>query len=67
VEILREAAQTVLRSEPKLTTEYVSLSSCADGAELTAMPPPGAANELGTMAAVAVKLGSTRLIDNIVL
>jgi len=67
VDALREAAMAVLRSEPKLTTEYVSLSSCADGAEVTALPPDHAPSEPGTMAAVAVKLGSTRLIDNLLL
>ena len=67
VEALREAAMAVLRSEPKLTTEYISLSSCADGAEVTALPPDHAPSEPGTMAAVAVKLGSTRLIDNLLL
>jgi len=64
---LRDAAMGVLGGEPMLSAEYVSLSSCVDGEEVDAVPAPGAASGPGTMAAVAVKLGSTRLIDNIVL
>jgi len=62
---LRDAAMGVLRGEAAFSPEYVSLSSCADGEEVEQLPAAGGAP--GTMAAVAVKLGSTRLIDNIVL
>ena len=56
----------MLRAEGDLHPEYVSLSSCDDGGEVETLPVGGAAGA-GTMAAVAVKLCSTRLIDNIVL
>ena len=56
----------VLRAESSLSPEYVSLSSCVDGEEVEQLPQQGD-DPVGTMAAVAVKLGSTRLIDNVVL
>lgn len=66
-EELREAAMRALRAEPLFSPEYVSLSSCVDGEEVEILPPLGQATGPGHMAAVAVKVGTTRLIDNIVL
>jgi len=70
VTALREAALQVLKAEPSLKVEYVSLSSCADGEEVHSLPPSASTASGGgasTMASVAVKLGSTRLIDNVLL
>lgn len=62
-----QAAESVVAAEPTLTAEYVSISSCFDGRELEMLPSgePSAMNT--TLASIAVRLGSTRLIDNILL
>ncbi|KAL1503151.1 hypothetical protein AB1Y20_011213 [Prymnesium parvum] len=64
---LREAGMQVLAKEPLLIPEYISLSSCRDGEEVQNLPTPGSPFAPETMAAIAVKLGTTRLIDNIIL
>ena len=63
---LRQSAADVIAAQPLMAVEYVSLQSFADGLELEELPS-GAATAVPTMASIAVRLGSTRLIDNIVL
>ena len=62
---LRDAASKVITAEPSMELDYLSLASALDGGELAdgATIAPGG----GTLASIAVKLGSTRLIDNVVL
>lgn len=61
---LRRAAKAVVAAEPLMRLEYVSVADAATGRELDA-PLPEVARPL--MASIAVQIGSTRLIDNVVL
>lgn len=61
---LRRKAEAVIAAEPLMKLEYVSVADAATGRELDA-PLAEAARPL--MASIAVKIGSTRLIDNVVL
>eukprot|EP00965_Chrysotila_dentata_P235100 6200564-Pleurochrysis_carterae.AAC.2 len=65
---LRDAAAEVVRTQPALALEYVSVASDENGAELETLPAakPGVSRR-GAVASIAVKLGATRLIDNILL
>lgn len=60
---LRRAASQVIDSEPMMSLEYVSIASNEDGSELQALPPAGPA----VLASIAVRLGTVRLIDNVIL
>jgi len=65
-EALRTLAQGVIATEPLLSLEYVSIASTDDGAEMATLPPLG--QEGGAaFASIAVRCGTTRLIDNLVL
>ena len=63
-EALRAAAAAVIAREPLMALEYVSLASTVDGQEV-AQPllPAGEA----TLVSIAVRVGKTRLIDNVLL
>jgi pantoate--beta-alanine ligase len=60
-EALRQAMRTVLESEPLANPEYVSV---ADALTLRELDHVGAA---GALCSLAVRFGSTRLIDNMLL
>ena len=67
---LRHVAAEVIAKEPRLSLEYVSLSDVADGAELgefVGEKGPNAVPAGRALASIAVRLGGTRLIDNVVL
>jgi pantoate--beta-alanine ligase len=73
---LRALAAQVVGSESLLRLQYLSFASCEDGAELTHLGPAEAGAEAGggpagsshgVLASIAVQVGTTRLIDNIVL
>mmetsp|Transcript_8400 Transcript_8400/g.24754 ORF Transcript_8400/g.24754 Transcript_8400/m.24754 type:complete len:302 (+) Transcript_8400:231-1136(+) len=59
---LRACAAAVIASEPRMALEYVSLAAADDGRELEKLGGAGA-----VMASIAVQLGETRLIDNVLL
>ena len=52
-----------------MALDYLSLASMQDGQELEGMlgGSMGGEDAAGVLAAIAVRLGSTRLIDNVVL
>ncbi len=60
---LRAEVEGVLAREPLLSLEYLSLCSAVDGAEAEGELRAGEA----TLASIAVKIGATRLIDNVML
>jgi pantoate--beta-alanine ligase len=60
-EALRQAMRTVLESEPLASLEYISV---ADALTLRELDHVGAA---GALCSLAVRFGSTRLIDNMLL
>lgn len=63
-EALRAAAAAVIAREPLMALEYVSLASTVDGHEVAQqLLPAGEA----TLASIAVRIGKTRLIDNVLL
>ena len=66
---LRRRAAQVVSAEPAMSLEYVSVASTADGRELERLADAGAAAEpsAAAFASIAVRLGSTRLIDNVLL
>lgn len=57
---LRERAEAVLKAEPLLQLDYLSVSGVPDLQELTIV-------EQGALVAVACRIGPTRLIDNVLL
>lgn len=59
-EVLREAIRTVIAAEPQMTIDYISLADAETLRELTTV-------ESRALASMAVRLGSTRLIDNLLL
>jgi pantoate--beta-alanine ligase len=59
-EVIREGMRDVLASEPLASVEYVSVADAETLAELETVDRPA-------MVSLAVRIGSTRLIDNIVL
>jgi pantoate--beta-alanine ligase len=56
---LKQAVQRVLDTEPRITTQYISVGSKQNGAELNKVD-----TKEGAILSLAVKLGATRLIDN---
>ena len=65
-EALHSAATRVIERERLMSLDYLSLASAIDGRELAPDAPLGVGGE-PTLASIAVKLGTTRLIDNVVL
>jgi pantoate--beta-alanine ligase len=63
VAALRSATLEVLEREPVLSVEYVSVADLATGLEVATDLVP----ESGALLSLAVRLGKTRLIDNVVL
>ena len=59
-EVLRHAARSVIESEPQVSVDYVSVADPDTLRELTDV-------ETRALASTAVRLGATRLIDNILL
>ena len=55
----------VVGSEPRLRLEYLSIASTCDGSELESVP--GAHGGPPTLVSIAASVGSTRLIDNLLL
>ena len=66
VDALRAHAVKVIDAEPMLTLDYLSLASAVDGRELTNGQRLEGSCE-PTLASIAVRLGTTRLIDNVIL
>ena len=66
---LRARAAAVIGAQPLMALDYLSLASMQDGQELEGMlgGSTGGEDAAGVLAAIAVRLGSTRLIDNVVL
>ena len=73
---LRDTAAGVIAAEPLMDLEYLSLARATDACEYDAGTTTGAGDGAGarlggadvpTLASIAVKIGSTRLIDNVVL
>ena len=67
---LRAAAAAVVGGVPAMALDYLSLASMADGREVggeARLCERAAAEEGGVLASIAVRLGTTRLIDNVVL
>ena len=65
---LRAAAAAVIDREPLMELEYVSVASTTDGQELETLPPLGGGGGGGdAFASIALKIGKTRLIDNVLL
>ena len=62
---LRTRAKAVIETQPLMALDYLSLASMHDGHELAGVL--GDEDAGGVLAAIAVRLGSTRLIDNVVL
>ena len=60
---LHAEAERVIRGEPLMELDYLNLASAVDG---SAHEPSGHL-EGSTLASIAVKIGTTRLIDNIIL
>jgi len=60
---LRARAARVIDAQPLMHLEYLSFASMHDGRELSA----AAGSDGQVLASIAVRLGSTRLIDNVVL
>ena len=65
-EALGTCAAEVIAKQPTMSLDYLSLASLDDGRELTDDLHP-TLNGAGVLASIAVKLGGTRLIDNVVL
>lgn len=61
-EVLRAAMSGVLAGEPLAVVDYVSISDLDTLIELTRVDPAR-----GALASMAVRLGTTRLIDNVIL
>lgn len=59
---LRRAAAAVIAREPLMSLDYLSLASTLDGQELDVVVPGD-----GTLASIAVRVGRTKLIDNVLL
>jgi pantoate--beta-alanine ligase len=59
--VLIDIAKDVLARQPKITLQYLSVASLDTGEEITSIGIDGA------LFSVAVKLGTTRLIDNVIL
>lgn len=57
----RAAAERVLSSQPQFTVQYISCADLDSGAELA-----DGARASHVMISAAVKIGDTRLIDNVV-
>jgi pantoate--beta-alanine ligase len=57
---IRDIIHGVLSTEPSITIQYISVGSKENGAELNVVN-----TEEGTIISLAVKLGTTRLIDNL--
>jgi pantoate--beta-alanine ligase len=57
---IRDIIHGVLSTEPSITVQYVSVGSKENGSELNVVN-----TEEGTIISLAVKLGATRLIDNL--
>lgn len=57
---LREAAEAVVRATPGVTLDYIAVADPKDLAPVAEAPA-------GTVVAVAARVGSTRLIDNLIL
>jgi len=66
VATLRDAAARVIAGEPSMSLDYLSLASAVDGRELSVDAVVKGASE-PTLASIAVQLGTTRLIDNVLL
>merc|ERR1712023_605672 len=62
---LHACAAGVVSGVPSMSLDYFSLASMEDGQEISAVCSP--TGEEGVLASIAVRLGRTRLIDNIVL
>ena len=56
----------MVASEPILSLEYVSVASTTDGSELQRLPAFGEEPAVA-FASIAVRLGTTTLIDNLIL
>eukprot|EP01125_Pyxidicula_operculata_P003544 TRINITY_DN1458_c0_g1_i2.p2 TRINITY_DN1458_c0_g1~~TRINITY_DN1458_c0_g1_i2.p2 ORF type:complete len:125 (-),score=26.85 TRINITY_DN1458_c0_g1_i2:102-476(-) len=59
---LIDCAMEVLKN-PRVTVDYVSLASLMDGSEILRVNEDGE----GALLSAAIKIGSTRLIDNVIL
>lgn len=66
VAALRSAAARVIADVPSMSLDYLSLASAIDGREIQEDERLRGTDE-PTLASIAVKLGATRLIDNVVL
>jgi len=66
VAVLRDEASRVIATEPAMALDYLSLASAVDGHEL-GEDATLCGSKQPTLASIAVKLGTTRLIDNIML
>ena len=66
---LRARAAAVIGAQPLMALDYLSLASMQDGQELEGLlgGSTGGEDAAGVLAAIAVRLGNTRLIDNVVL
>jgi 3-methyl-2-oxobutanoate hydroxymethyltransferase len=64
---LRAEAADVIAAEPLMHLDYLSLASALDGRELGEEGEHILAEGEPTLASIAVNLGTTRLIDNVVL
>lgn len=58
--VLREAAEAVVRATPGVTLDYIAVADPKDLAPVAQAPS-------GTVVAIAARVGSTRLIDNLIL
>ena len=67
VDELRRAARVVVSAQPKMQLEYISLADAATGREVDEAGRPSIPKGIELMASIAVRLGTTRLIDNIIL
>jgi len=70
VGVLKQAAASVLASEPAGEPGYVSLADASTGEELAdedTLPDQIPAGRAGTMLSLAYQLGKPRLIDNVIL
>lgn len=61
-DVLRSAMRSVIETEPLALAEYVSVADAGTMAELDS-----AASENGVLFSMAVRIGKTRLIDNIII
>ena len=66
IEALRSRAARVIGGQPLMALEYMSFASMSDATELTELAHHSSAGNQ-VLASIAVRIGKTRLIDNIVL